>query len=188
MSKKVCAQFFIIGSVCLLFIFLVAVGSPPAFGGEETPEISYLPFILQPAGTPTATSTPTNTPMPTTIPPGAVPDVDIIFIEYDPAVGTDADGEFVRIQNNELGPVDMTNWQLSDIANNTYTFPAFVLPAGAVVRVWVRGGTNTATELYWSRGSAVWNNGGDTAFLRNINNDLVDSCAYSGGGNNASCN
>ncbi len=37
-------------------------------------------------------------------------------------------------------------------------------------------GTDTATDLYWcNSGSAVWNNDGDTAFLFDPDDSLVDT-------------
>jgi hypothetical protein len=40
-------------------------------------------------------------------------------------------------------------------------------------------GSNTATELYWGRSyGAVWNNDGDTLYLRDSNGNLVLSYSY----------
>lgn len=107
-------------------------------------------------------------------------DVRITRIEYDPAEGTDAEGEHVDIQNFGEAPVDMTGWTLNDEVDTTYTFPTFTLAAGSTVRVWVTAGTDDETNLYWGRGSAVWNNSGDTAFLRTVTETLVDMCSYEG--------
>jgi len=45
-------------------------------------------------------------------------------------------------------------------------------------------GTNTNSALYWGRTSgnyaAIWNNGGDTLFLRDSNGNLVLSQSYLG--------
>ena len=49
---------------------------------------------------------------------------------------------------------------------NVFTFPSFTLPAGAEVRVWTKSGVDDGANLFWNRGTAVWNNGGDTAILR----------------------
>jgi hypothetical protein len=48
-------------------------------------------------------------------------------------------------------------------------------------------GINNATNLYWGSGQAIWNNTGDTATLRNSGGQIVDTCSYAGGGQNASC-
>ena len=72
----------------------------------------------------------------------------------------------------------MTNWTLSDLANNTYSFPPYILAAGASVKVWTNSGTNDSANLYWGRSQAVWNNTGDTAFLRNAQGVLVSQYSY----------
>lgn len=172
---------------CLLVLF--GLGTTAVFSGDATPSAySYLPVVMVPDGTPTVTPTPTNTPLPTVVPPSSVPNVRITQIEYDPASGTDLEGEFVRIVNNEAGPVDLTGWHLSDEADTVFTFPAYILGPGTVVKVWVREGTNSSNELFWGRNRSVWNNGGDTAFLKNASNVLVDSCSYSGGSVSTGCN
>ena len=189
MCKKYRVLATLAGCVLLFLIVLAGLSSPIAFSGGATPtSFNYLPLILVAEGTPTNTPMPTNTPAPTAIPPGAVPNVSIDQIVYDPSSGTDLEGEYVRILNNEAGPVELTGWRLSDIADTTFIFPAFVLPAGATVRVWVKDGADNSAELYWGRGRAVWNNAGDTAFLKNSNDVLVDSCSYPGGGVSAGCN
>ena len=93
-------------------------------------------------------------------------------------VGIDADGEYVRIRNNGSSAVTLTGWTLRDLANTVFTFPAFTLAAGAEVRVWVRAGVDDAANLYWGRGSAVWNNDGDTAILRDANGIEVARFSY----------
>jgi phosphatidylserine/phosphatidylglycerophosphate/cardiolipin synthase-like enzyme len=121
-----------------------------------------------PTPTPTATPTPTITPTPT----GSAT---ITFILYDPP---DTLSEYVQIQNTSGAALDMTGWTLRDLANNTYTFPTFTLAAGATVKVWTNSGTNDSANLYWGRSQAVWNNTGDTAFLRNAQGELVDQYSY----------
>ncbi len=39
-------------------------------------------------------------------------------------------------------------------------------------------GTDTASDLYWGRGQAVWNNGGDTVYLYDAAWGLVDEHTY----------
>lgn len=105
------------------------------------------------------------------------PDVRITHIEYDP-VGDDVQGEYVRIENSGGRSADMTNWTLRDDANHVFTFPTFTLDAGSSVRVWTRGGTNSATDLYWGSGSAIWNNTGDCAYLRDPTGTSIDVYCY----------
>ena len=96
-------------------------------------------------------------------------------------------GEYVQLQNKGGSPQSMTSWTLRDTSNHVYTFPAFTLQAGASVKVWTKSGSNTATDLYWGSGAAIWNNTGDTATLKNNSSTTIDTCTYPGGGTSTSC-
>jgi competence protein ComEC len=102
----------------------------------------------------------------------------IIGILNDPPVGRDADGETVSILNSGATPVDMTGWTLTDIAEHTFVFPAFVLEPGASVVIHICDGENGVEILYWGRCSAIWNNDGDTAFLRDATGREIATFAY----------
>jgi endonuclease YncB( thermonuclease family) len=87
--------------------------------------------------------------------------------------------EYVCITNQGLAAVDITRWWLRDEAGASYYFPAFTLDPGASVRVRTGCGQDTSSDLYWCRsGSAVWNNGGDKAYLYNAQDALVDQLTY----------
>jgi hypothetical protein len=86
----------------------------------------------------------------------------------------------VQIRNPGGLPVTMTGWTLRDITNHVYTFPPFTLAAGASVRVWTNSGKDTSTNLYWGSSAAIWNNTGDTAYLRNAQGTLIDEYTYVG--------
>ncbi len=104
-------------------------------------------------------------------------DFQIVYIDYDPP-GDDVEGEYVEIRNLSGTAQIMTGWTLSDAASHTFIFPVFTLNAGATIKVWVKSGANTATDLYWGSGSAIWNNDGDTAYLRDSQGNLIDSYSY----------
>jgi endonuclease G len=166
-----------------------------AQGGTCTVAVSYrllIPMahntVAAPQPSPTTTSTPTSAPTttPTTSPTVTpsptmtgtpVMEITIVEVLADPP-GIDADGEYVRIRNNGSNAVTMTSWTLRDLANTVFTFPAFTLAAGAEVRVWVKVGVDDSANLYWGRGSAVWNNDGDTAILRDANGIEVARFSY----------
>jgi hypothetical protein len=63
---------------------------------------------------------------------------------------------------------------LSDLAGHAFVFPTFALGPGRSVSVRTGEGTNTATELHWGRRTAIWNNIGDQAVLRDSEGVLVD--------------
>ena len=74
--------------------------------------------------------------------------------------------EWVEISNPGTSDVSLAGWTLEDGQNHTYSFPEISLAAGATVKVHSGNGTDTVTDLFWNRSSAVWNNDGDTATLK----------------------
>lgn len=107
--------------------------------------------------------------------------VKITHIEAD-APGDDNDnpnGEWVEITNQGTSPVDLTGYTLKDEANHIYTFGPFQLAPGAKVRLHSGRGRDSKRDLYWGLvGQSVWNNGGDTAYLRDPQGNLVDMYTY----------
>lgn len=187
-------------AAALLATSLLAINVNEPFLGGLTP-VGYLPVILKPLPTPTFTATPTASPTPTataTPPATATPTstptatsapavVHITYILYNPD-GDDVQNEYVRIENHGGSLATMTGWTLRDEDNHIFTFPSFALAPHAQVQVWTKCGTNTGTDLYYCSGQAIWNNNGDTAFLRDNGGNLIDSCSYPGGGISTSCN
>ncbi|VUT27609.1 MAG: hypothetical protein SYNGOMJ08_00156 [Candidatus Syntrophoarchaeum sp. GoM_oil] len=78
----------------------------------------------------------------------------------------------------------MTDWSVKDEANHVYTFPDFELKGGATVTLYTGSGMDTNTALYWDSSShtcnAIWNNDGDTLYLREAGGNLVISYSYGG--------
>lgn len=188
MKKPSIIQMLYAGGVGI--VALLTLVAPPArlFGGEVTPDaLSYLPYIINDGPTATPTAMPTSTPTATPTSNPLIPNVVIDLIEYNPA-GSDLEGEFVRIKNNSGTTQDLTGWRLHDESVTTFVFPSFTLANASTVTVWVKSGTNTATNLYWDNGRSIWNNDGDTGYLKNSQGDLVDTCPYAGGGTATSCN
>lgn len=54
---------------------------------------------------------------------------------------------------------------LNDEANHRFELPYFILNPGKTVTVHTGRGSKTSTELYGNRGTAVWNNNYDNAYL-----------------------
>ena len=113
--------------------------------------------------------------------PAGVP-VRITALNYD-APGADhlaPNGEWVELTNQGDTPVDLSGYTLSDERAHVYTFSAVVLAPRATLRLHSGRGTDTAAELYWGLANdAVWNNDGDTAYLRDAAGTFVDAYAYS---------
>ncbi len=108
-------------------------------------------------------------------------DVKIAHIQAD-APGNDSEnpnGEWVEIVNEGSTAVSLEGFSLKDAANHIYTFPAFTLQPGAAMRLYSGQGQDDASSLYWGLvRDTVWNNSGDSAFLRDSEGNLVDSYAY----------
>jgi micrococcal nuclease len=88
-------------------------------------------------------------------------------------------GEWVEITNQGNQPVQMQGYSLKDEANHIYTFKNFEIQPGDRVRLFSGEGRDTSDELYWGLSDeSIWNNGGDTAFLRDKQGALVDVYTY----------
>jgi len=102
-------------------------------------------------------------------------------------VTADADGddledpqENVVFENVGDGPLDLTDYTVSDETSKEYQFPnEFTLQPGEQVTLYSGTGTDSDTELYWGQtGSAVWNNSGDTVFVFDDEGETVIEESY----------
>ncbi|MCO8267881.1 lamin tail domain-containing protein [Haloferax sp. AB510] len=87
------------------------------------------------------------------------------------APGNDNDNlneEYVTLRNDGDATIDLSGWTVADAAGATYTFAEGTeLSPGASLTLHTGSGTDTDEDVYWGRGGAVWNNGGDTVTIRN---------------------
>ncbi|WP_267643251.1 lamin tail domain-containing protein [Haloarchaeobius amylolyticus] len=101
------------------------------------------------------------------------------------AEGTESENlndEYVVFENTGSGSMELTNYVVEDAAGKSYTVPEFSLDAGARVTLHTGSGTDSATDLYWNRSSAVWNNSGDTVIVTDDSGTEVINRTYSGDG------
>ncbi|MBI4181780.1 MAG: thermonuclease family protein [Candidatus Aenigmarchaeota archaeon] len=70
--------------------------------------------------------------------------------------------EYVVFRNKCAHPLDLQGWLLQDAQENRFVFPSFTLPGKSVLTLHTGPGDNNATDLFWGRPRAVWNNAGDT--------------------------
>jgi len=101
------------------------------------------------------------------------------------AAGTESENlndEYVVFENVGGGALELTNYEVSDSAGNAYAVPEFTLDAGARVTLHTGSGTDSSTDLYWGRGSAVWNNTGDTVTVADGDGTVVLQVTYDGDG------
>lgn len=135
--------------------------------------------------TPTVTLTPTETPTPTQTPtetntstPAATGKITIAGIYYDGSGNKEPD-EYVRIRNDSPDPIDLRGWTLSDDANHVFYFPAYILQPGQECRIYTNEvHPDTCGFNYGFSGSAIWNNSGDCAHLKDAAETLIDEYCY----------
>ncbi|WP_229706647.1 lamin tail domain-containing protein [Micromonospora sonchi] len=114
----------------------------------------------------------------------ATPAIEITKVYYDsPGVDNRSkaslNAEYVKLTNRRARTINLKNWTLRDKANHVYTFTGNVnLAKGKSLVIRTGKGTNTASTRYWGSGNYVWNNTGDTAYLRNASGKLIDKCAW----------
>jgi endonuclease YncB( thermonuclease family) len=123
-------------------------------------------------------------PQPPPSPPSSEP-LTIELIHYD-AEGDDnanKNGEWIVLRANRQ--VSLGGWTLADelgdrgVSSHVYRFPeGFLLSLGERVTIFTGCGTDTKTELYWCARTQIWDNGEDTAILKDDQGQLVDRCHY----------
>jgi endonuclease YncB( thermonuclease family) len=109
--------------------------------------------------------------------------VDIVVDINADAPGDDSvnlNGEWVRFTNRGADAVDLDGWEVADeSASHRYRFSDLRLEPGAGVTLFTGCGPDDGSARYWCvSGSAVWNNSGDTVFLRDDLGNIVVSLAY----------
>ena len=118
--------------------------------------------------------------------PGSTGDIRLVQIYYNPPGSTEG-GEYVVIRNFDTNGIQLQNWTLRDSANHVFTFPSFVIQPNQTCRVYTNENHPEWCSFNYGSGSAIWNNTGDTATLRNSFGQTVDTCTYTGGGTTANC-
>ncbi|CAN5231171.1 lamin tail domain-containing protein [soil metagenome] len=108
-------------------------------------------------------------------------------IQYD-SPGTDTrtnaqiNKEYVVIKNTSGSAKSLKGYTVHDAQHHVYTFGTFTLAAGATVTLRTGKGTNTKWTRYWGSGNYVWNNTGDTAYLKTASNATADTCKWTKAG------
>jgi endonuclease YncB( thermonuclease family) len=94
--------------------------------------------------------------------------------------GLNLNGEWVRFTNAGVEEIDLAGWEVADeSASHRYTFDDLRLAPGASVTLFSGCGPDDESNRYWCvSGSAVWNNSGDTVFLRDPNGNIVTLLSY----------
>jgi hypothetical protein len=178
--------------------------TPPTTRPTTPPTTPPTTRPTTPPTTKPPTTTPTVKPTPTATRPPVVPkppvftgpkvgDVKFTFAYYnakgsDTRSNTSLNREYVRITNKTKKTINLRYWTIRDRAGNTYKFTGnFPLAAGKSVYLRTGKGKNTSTTRYWGRKSHVWNNTGDTAYVRTGAYKLIDYCKWGKGRGYTSC-
>ena len=128
----------------------------------------------------------------TAAPAQAAGGVVIYKVQYN-SPGTDdrsnvsLNSEYVVLKNTAGTTRTITGWTLRDASGHRYTFPTTRVASGTYLYVRTGHGTNTAHTRYWGSGNYIWNNSGDTAYLRNGSGTLIDSCRWGSTGSVTYC-
>ena len=103
----------------------------------------------------------------------------ITYIFYDGVEGKQEPDEYVSIKNIGKDSISMNGYTLEDESGKTYIFNNVSLNSSDTVKIFTGCGTNSSNVLYWCyTKTAIWNNSGDTAFLKDDKGSLVDSYNY----------
>jgi endonuclease YncB( thermonuclease family) len=89
-------------------------------------------------------------------------------------------GEYLRICNTAVRPVDLAGYTLRDIGGNTWTLPPLVMPVGHTVLVRSGVGINQTDPgeqlvVYLGSDRPIWNNTADQATLTDRGGRVVDA-------------
>lgn len=104
----------------------------------------------------------------------------LVTLHYD-ASGNDNENlndEHATFKNNCDYPISMKGWEIKDSGTNIYNFKNFAIDGSSSFTIFSGKGADTKSKLYWSSTRAIWNNNGDTLYLRDNNGGLVLSYSY----------
>ncbi|NEU56899.1 lamin tail domain-containing protein [Halorussus sp. MSC15.2] len=88
--------------------------------------------------------------------------------------------EYVVLRNAGDRTLDLSGWTVADEAGHTYAFPdGTTLAAGETLTLRTGSGRDGG-DYYWNAGRPVWNNAGDTVFVRTDEGRLVLEVEYDG--------
>jgi hypothetical protein len=96
--------------------------------------------------------------------------------------------EYVVLKNTTTKSINLKGWTVRDRSSHIYTFGTFSLAAGKSVTLHTGKGTNTSANRYWGSGNYIWNNTGDTAYVRKPSSSTnVDTCKWGSVGSYVNC-
>ncbi|USZ68506.1 lamin tail domain-containing protein [Halorussus salilacus] len=89
------------------------------------------------------------------------------------------DDEYVVFRNGGDRTLDLSGWTVADEAGHAYAFPeGTALAPGEALTLHTGEGRDGEGRLYWGSDAPVWNNDGDTVFVRTDEGELVAEESY----------
>jgi micrococcal nuclease len=103
----------------------------------------------------------------------------IAQVEYNPPGDDTLDLNQEYLVFLVLATGSLRGYAIEDESGKRFDFPGRVYQKGQTITLHSGRGTDTATDLYWGvRGSAIWNNDGDTVKVLDPQGRIVESYAY----------
>lgn len=157
-----------------VYLPIIMKSEPPVEPTPETPT----PTTPTPVTPTPVTPTPPTPTEPTPPPTATTGNIVIVSIFYDGVNGTAEPDEYVQIQNQDTKAIQVQNWTLRDVANHVFTFPNYVMQPGQSCRIYTNVYDQSTCGFTYGSGAAIWNNGGDTAYLRDSTGALISQRTY----------
>jgi hypothetical protein len=109
--------------------------------------------------------------------------LDLVGIFYDSPGDDDnsnasLNAEYVTVKNDCAVDKKLGGWSITDEDGTVFTFPKLKLKPKKSVNVHSGIGQGSKTDQYYQKTNYVWNNGEDTATLKNKSGTPVGRCAY----------
>jgi hypothetical protein len=86
--------------------------------------------------------------------------------------------EFIVLKNECSDSCSLEGWMIEDAQATKFFFAGYDLEAQSSVRITTGKGANSSSNLFWERCIGIWNNAGDTVFLRDKENNLILQYSY----------
>ena len=86
--------------------------------------------------------------------------------------------EWISIINDTSSSIQLKGWTIRDKANHKFTFGTTTIKAHTRLLLLTGKGSPVPNHRYWGSGNYIWNNDGDTAYLRNASGTLIDTCTW----------
>lgn len=104
-------------------------------------------------------------------------DVFIIDVSFE-GTGSQEPDEYVEIKNFGEAAADISGWTLRDDDEHIYQFPSYLIAAGETCRIYTNESHPDDCGFSYGSSSAIWNNDGDCAYLRDATGTEVDEWCY----------